>query len=131
MPEPQLNPEEELVSGIIAAARGRDRAVQVREIARRTGIDERRVRDIVKDLVERHHLPIGSTSGHPGGYYTITDQAELRAVRCSLIRRAVSILNRAKVYDKAGWVSEMAGQLALKFKQEEEKDGRDIDGRAG
>lgn len=115
---PLMNQQEQIVSKVINGARGRSHAVQVREISLRTGIDERKVREIVKDLVERHYLPIGSTSGHPGGYYVITDPGELRQVRSSLVRRAVSILNRAKTYDRAGWVHELAGQLALRLEQE-------------
>lgn len=121
--ERQLSHEEQLIAGIIAEARGRARAVQVKELARRTGIDERRVREIVKQLIEDHCLPIGSTSGLPGGYYMITDARELRQVRRSLVHRAVSILNRARTYDKAGWVKEMAGQLALKLEEEESEGG--------
>ena len=119
--------DEKQIAGIISNAQGRSQAVQVKEIARRSGIDDRRVREIVKQLVEDHYLPIGSTSGLPGGYYMITDAKELRQVRRSLVRRAVSILNRARVYDKAGWVKEMAGQLAIKLEEEESESGCSTD----
>lgn len=114
--------DEKLIARIISNAQGRSQAVQVKELVRRTGIDERRVREIVKQLIEDHCLPIGSTSGLPGGYYMIADAKELRQVRRSLVRRAVSILNRARVYDKAGWVKEMAGQLAIRLEEEEESE---------
>jgi hypothetical protein len=115
-----MSPEERRVAEIIAKCRGRGKAVQARHVGYKVGLPERKVREIIKKLVEQHHLPIGSTSAVDGGYYMITDLKELRQVRASLVRRAVSILGRAKAYDRAGWVAEMAGQLAMKLEADRE-----------
>ncbi|MDZ4042895.1 MAG: hypothetical protein U1D96_05295 [Eubacteriales bacterium] len=112
---PSMTPEEDRIAKIIFKHRGRSNPVQVTVLSYKTGIDQRKVREIVKGLIEDHLLPIGSTSSKPAGYYVITDPRELRLVRRSLIRRAVSILNRAKAYDRGGWVSEMAGQLTMRL----------------
>lgn len=117
-----MTPEMERIAKIIYRHQGRTNPVKSVVIAYRTGMDERKVRELVKGLVEDHRLPIGSTSSKPAGYYIITDPGELRQVRRSLIRRAISILNRAKAYDRAGWVAEMAGQLALKLEGDKEPD---------
>lgn len=118
---PGMTAEKRHIANIIAGCRGRSKAVQARHIGYKVGLPERKVREIIKELVEQHHLPIGSTPANPGGYYIITDSKELRQVRRSLVRRAVSILNRAKAYDRAGWVAEMAGQLSLKLESSEKE----------
>jgi hypothetical protein len=122
-----MSPEERRVAEIIAKCRGRSKAVAVRHLSYKTGLDERKIREIVKTLVEHHRLPIGSTSAVPGGYYIITDAQELRQVRRSLIRRAVSILHRAKAYDRTGWVTEMIGQLSLKLDADKEPAQSELD----
>ena len=42
-------------------------------------------------------------------------------VRNSLLRRAVSILRRAKAYEKAGWVNSLIGQLELQIAANQEE----------
>lgn len=121
-----MTDEEKSITGILTKATGRERAVSVRAITRMTGINERRVRQIVKHLIERHHFPIGSTTTAPSGYYMITDNDERVMVRKSLTGRALSILKRASVYDKAGWVGAITGQLELELSKEGFGDGKHI-----
>lgn len=119
----EMTGEEKSITEILTKATGRERAVSVAAIARMTGINERRVRQIVKHLIERHHFPIGSTTTTPSGYYIITDNDERVMVRKSLTGRALSILKRASVYDKAGWVGAITGQLELEILKEGVGDG--------
>ncbi len=115
----RMTADEIRVAKIITKCRGRARAITARQIAYKTGIDGRRVRDIIKALVEEQHMAVGSSPAAPAGYYIITDPAELRQVRRSLVGRAVSILNRARAYDRAGWVKEMAGQLSMRLEADQ------------
>lgn len=111
--ELEITREEAVISRIIEAHPGRQNAIPVGELAARTGIDERRVRDIVKHLIERHGLPVGSSTVEPPGYYLIVDNKERLEVRRSLVRRALSILERARAYDRGGLVAKLVGQLKL------------------
>ncbi|MBE3574561.1 MAG: hypothetical protein IMW99_03765 [Firmicutes bacterium] len=111
---PEMTQEEKDVAAWIETRHGAQQAISVGDLAQRTGLDERRVRQIVKHLIERHFLPIGS-SVHPGGYYVITDDGERRRVRRALIRRALSILERAKVYDRGPWIHSLIGQLEMQL----------------
>ncbi len=124
--EIEMTREEKQITEILTEASGRERAVSVAAISRSTGINERRVRQIVKHLIERHQFPIGSTTTVPSGYYIITDNEERIMVRKSLLRRAFSILKRASVYDKAGWVGAITGQLELELEKEGLNSGRHI-----
>lgn len=117
---PPMTREEKAVAAILTEHRGRAKAIMARRLAELAGLDERRLRQVIKHLVERHHMAIGSTTSVPPGYYLITDPRERAAVRRSLMRRALSILERARAYDRAGWVHQLAGQLALKIQEDEE-----------
>jgi|LSQX01.1.fsa_nt_gb predicted DNA-binding transcriptional regulator YafY len=116
-----MTPTETLVAALVIERRGRNQAVGVAELAGRTGLDDRTVREIVKHLVEEYGLPIGSSPGDPAGYYLIQENSERMQVRNSLLRRAVSILRRAKAYEKAGWVNSLIGQLELQIAANQEE----------
>lgn len=115
---PRLNGDEQRVLDALAGRRGRARALSAPSLAAMTGLDERYVRDVVKRLVEVHRVPIGSTTSRPPGYYIIAGDEERRQVRASLIRRAVSILQRARAYDRGPWVDQLIGQLQLELERD-------------
>ncbi|MDI3480809.1 MAG: hypothetical protein PWQ97_464 [Tepidanaerobacteraceae bacterium] len=94
---------------------GRDNAISVPEFAKRMELKEYVARRLVKHLVEKHYWPIGSSTQPPPGYYIITEDKEILWTKASLIHRALSILERARVYDKAGWVHELMGQIRMKM----------------
>lgn len=104
-----------IVDVLLENHQGAENAIKSRLLAHKTGINERILRAKIKDLIEQDHVPIGSTTEKPWGYYIITDDAERRKVLGSLYRRAISTLNRAKAYDydHSPWVSTMIGQLEL------------------
>lgn len=111
---PEMTKDELTIAMWIESRLGPRQAIPVAELSLRTGLDERRVRQIVKHLIERHYLPIGS-SVNPGGYYTISDNNERLRVRRALIRRAVSILERARAYDRGNWINGLIGQLEMQL----------------
>jgi biotin operon repressor len=71
---------------------GRANVTSRRTISAETGIEERRVRQIIKHLRERHGYSIGSSSGHPAGYYIISDPKELEEFIGTMRHRGISIL---------------------------------------
>ena len=114
-PPRDLSADEARVLAAVRARRGKADAVAVPDLARDTGIDDRRVQQVVKHLVERHQAPIGTATTAPCGYYWIVSDDERREVRDSLVRRALSTLRRARAYDRAGWVARMVGQVELEL----------------
>lgn len=105
--------EEEAVLAVISRHRGRARAVSMKEVARVTGVNERTVQSIVKQLVEEKHWPIGTATSAPYGYFMIENEAERRAVRNHLVRRALSTLEHARAFDSDEIVAPLIGQLTL------------------
>jgi hypothetical protein len=112
-----MSPQDERVWSLIREHKGADNAISVAHICDLCNMNDRKVRMIVKALIEAHGKPIGSTTSSPAGYYVINDDAERKSVQASLYRRAVSILRRARAYEsnpiRKGWVSEVVGQLDL------------------
>lgn len=112
-PADVLSAEEEAILAILGPRRGREAAISVDRLALVTGIERRRVEQVVKQLVEEHQVPIGTSTRPPYGYYIIERDEERREVRDSLIRRAASVFRRARAYDRSGWVARMLGQMEL------------------
>lgn len=100
---------------IVHAHRGRAAAVSMHAIAAETGIDTRSIQAIVKFLVEERHLPIGTATAPPYGYYQIVNLAERREVRNQFVRRALSNLQHAKAYDCDSIVGPLMEQLEMDF----------------
>lgn len=92
---------------------GREHAVSMHEIERQTGIPARQVQTLVKLLVEERHLPIGTATRRPWGYYWIVTDSERREVRNHLMRRALSTLKHARALDADEVVAPLVGQLEL------------------
>ena len=80
--------------------------IQVEALADDHEIDGRRVRRMVKGLIEDHGLPILSSTGRFPGYYIPGDEGEVKACIKSLRRRAASCLVRANTLEKALLMSE-------------------------
>lgn len=47
-----------------------------RELAKLLQLNDRAVRRLINHLATQHHLPIGSKSGEPAGYYWIVSENE-------------------------------------------------------
>ena len=74
---------------------GRAGARQVPDLAQETGIPERRVQEIVRQLLHEHGWPIGTAMSSPFGNYLIDNAAELEATVELLRVRGISNLARA------------------------------------
>jgi hypothetical protein len=95
-----MDTDSQQILGLIKRRVGRPNAISVEEISLSSGVSPRVVRDIVKGLIERHHIRIGSALGRPSGYYMIATQEEADANEATLRHLAISILTRAAVLKK-------------------------------
>ncbi len=87
--------EKERDIAVVIQHRRRDYPVQVKVLTEVTGLGERAVRNIVRDLVMEHGLPIGSVFAvDKPGFYWITDHQELQEAAQRQIHLGVSILRR-------------------------------------
>lgn len=88
-----LTPDEELVLSVLPRS-SRD-AIPKRVIVQITGLPERKVRKILRDLLLRHHYPIGTCNrAGRAGAYLINDFAELTDATLHLARHISSTLDR-------------------------------------
>lgn len=126
-PVDQWTDEERLVWDCIRHRHGAENAIAAREIARITGIgsdrDGRRVRHIVKHLIEYHRLPIASTCGSPAGYFRPWGAQEVDDCVRWLMGFAKSTLLHASVLKRSANLDRLLGQLELEMPPEKEKGG--------
>jgi len=114
--ELSMDSESAHVLGIVRHHSGKGNAIQVRAIADLTGIAPRVVRDIVKTLIEHHHIRIGSSLGHPSGYYMIETDEEAAQNEKTLRKLGISILVHAAVLKKltiAEYLRGIQGEMAI------------------
>jgi len=105
-----LTTEEGLVLSKILHHKGKQNSVSRMELSLLTGLDDRTIRQAIKDLIEEHGQPIGSN--YAGGYYMIADREELKKTYETLRGHALSILKRAAKLRKIS-LPELLGQLTL------------------
>lgn len=111
-----MDTDSQMVCKIIRCRYGKQRAVSVEHIVDMTGILPRRVRDIVKHLIEHHQLRIGSSLGNPPGYYMIVTKEEAEQNEQTLRRLGISILTRAAVLKRLTikeYMSQLQEELQL------------------
>ena len=114
--ELSMDSDSQFVFSLIQRRRGRGHAISVADISDATGIPPRVVRDIVKHLIERHAIRIGSALGNPPGYYMIETMEEAEQNEKTLRQLGISILTRAAVLKKltvAEYMKEIQGELGL------------------
>ena len=94
-----LSPDERQVLLALRNRQGRAAAISVQDMAFLVGLNPRRCQEVVKDLTEKHGIPVGSTSSStsPGWWLCVNDE-ERQATRDSLQSRGLSILRRAKAF---------------------------------
>jgi predicted ArsR family transcriptional regulator len=92
-----MDSESQQVLGLIRVRHGRQQAITVDSIAESAGIPSRTVRDIVKHLIENHHIMIGSSLGRPAGYFMIATKEEAEQNERTLRKLGISILVHAAV----------------------------------
>jgi hypothetical protein len=93
--------------------RGRGNAVKASFIGSRLGVSERTVRALVDDLIDRG-VPVGSSSSaSEGGYFICRDRDDFDAAARNLRPRALAIVHRWSVLQKAA--TEALGTEALRL----------------
>jgi hypothetical protein len=103
------------VLGILRHCKGRSAAVGNRELARLAKLPERRVRHIVKDLIEQFGESIGTAYGNEGGHFIIATDKERKQAVGALLNHAASTFRRAHKLDRTA-ARETLGQLDLELK---------------
>ena len=114
--ELSMDSESQFVLSLIRKRIGRARAISVADISEITEIPQRTVRDIVKQLIECHHIRIGSALGRPSGYYIIETNEEAEQNEKTLRSLGISILTRAAVLKKLSikeYIGQIQGELKL------------------
>lgn len=117
----QMNADEIRVWNILKHRRGEESAISNEDLARYTGLHERRVRKVVNDLLTVHAIPIASKAGIKGGYYTPTSAKEIERFANSFYARAMTGLRKMAALKRTG-LEELSGQLILHFIEEIELD---------
>lgn len=97
---------------LVQSRKGKANAIPVAAITRETGIPDRKARDMVKQLVEIHHYPIGSC---PAGFFMAETEAEILECYRTLLSWAFSVLVRAKAFKKNSRLDEVLGQLKFEL----------------
>ncbi len=88
----ELTHEERLVFAALEIGRAGAKTQAV--LASVTGIEARRLREVIQHLIVRHDKMIGSASGRPAGYFLIENEEELEKVLKVLKHHAVMMLVR-------------------------------------
>ena len=111
--EDELTTKEKQIAEIIQEHKGRRQAITGEIISVCCETDYRQVRNLIKHLIEFHHLPIGATCKPPFGYFWCSSPQDFREAQAECITRAMSILRRAKAYRISPHLSKILGQLEI------------------
>lgn len=96
-----------------ALPRGRRSAVGLHELARRTGLNPRHLRELIVHLIVEHGVGIGSsTDSWLGGYYLIQDEEDLRCAARHLAPRVHKLAARLRSLERIA-AERFAGQVRL------------------
>lgn len=74
--------------------KGRANAISVRELTEATGLNEKKVRQTVRDLIMERWVLIGSAVHYPPGYYLPETADEAITATKSMAHRGIMILMR-------------------------------------
>lgn len=108
----EMTVEQSLIHEIIKSHHGKESAISAAEIVALTGIGDRKMRDIVKTLVEDHGIPIGSC---PAGFFIAVTEKEILGVFRTYLSWAFSLLKRASAFKRNSHLDEILGQLRLEL----------------
>jgi hypothetical protein len=95
-----MNEQELRILNILYEHKGRSKPITVGKLVVLTGISEREVRQIVKNLLEIHHYPVASSVNPPYGYSLITDPKEAEQCLGQYYARAKEVLKRANILNE-------------------------------
>lgn len=111
---PRMTAEERRVWSVLRGHKGQDHAITRARLAEATGLDDRRMRQVLAHLRKRHGRPIGSVSSPPGGYYVIRQAREARSVLRQYWRRVLDQLETIQVLERKQ-LPELVGQLSMRL----------------
>lgn len=113
---PRLSEQERLVYGAIYSSTHFQPHAMIgkAELAAKVGLSVRTVRRIIADLVTNHGMPIGcSSDNQAGGYYIMSNPAEIKAAQQELRSRALKLLKREYALKRSPQLAAILGQLEL------------------
>jgi hypothetical protein len=105
---PEAN--ERVAAAIIYGHRGRERALKLHVLMDILGLDERKTRGIVEQLVVTHRMRIGASEM---GYYMIVDAEDLEAAIARPKAQIFAMWRRLRVLLEPHALRELHGQLGL------------------
>lgn len=117
--QPPLTKNEQLV-WIAVRGHNRENPIKKSQIAKKTGLHERKVRNILKHLVEHRGYRIGSTPNRPQGYFVIENLEDARDVCRRYRSQAISILMRERSLRQIS-IRELVGQVEIDLRSEAKK----------
>ena len=109
---PALPEELQKLYALVKNRQGKAAAISAAELVSQTGIPDRKMRDLVKALVEEHGIPIGSC---PSGFFIAETAEEIDTVCHTYLAWAFSLLKRAKAFKRNSRLDEILGQLKLEM----------------
>lgn len=107
-----MSDDHQRVHALVAPCLGKRQAMPVAQIVRLTGIGDRRVRSIVKELVEDHGFPIASC---PSGFFVPQTEEEIDDVLRQYLSWGFSLIKRAYGIKKNPRLQRILGQLELEL----------------
>ena len=109
----RLTPDEEMVWDALSTShRGRDEAITQAALSVSLGMPARKLRRIIKTLIQAHGLPIGSTPHSPAGYFVIETIKESQEITARYYHQALSLLYRMRRLKDISLV-DLCEQIAL------------------
>ena len=109
-PLPSLPVDHLRVLQVIEDHRGKRNAILSPWVAETVGLGDRKVRQLIKELVEDHGIAIGSCSS---GFFIPGTPEEVQALRRFFLAHAYSLLKRVSALDKNCDLAGILGQLQL------------------
>ncbi len=106
--------EERELWELIKPRTGKESAVSAAELSRNTGIADRRLRDMVKALVEKRGMAICSC---PRGYYIPQTPEEIEETLHMLVSWALSAMKRASRLRRSRKMAQLVGQLEIELRK--------------
>lgn len=111
----QLSADECALLRMLQFQRGAAQALPAQTISLQLGMPERRVKMIVKSLIEDFGIPIGGSRQEPVGYFLIVTPDDLEQALRPLRREVVSIGRRMRALTSDQQLGEIFNQVRLEL----------------
>jgi len=112
-PVPPLTRNEREVLRRICLHIGRKQPITRQRLEEATGLAEREVKSVVRDLIVNHGVAIGATRGKDHGYFLVDSAEDLEVAGRPLINEMRELARRLRVLYGPERVAELHGQLTL------------------